>query len=266
MRVFALRVVGAAVELAIFARAQDQSAAAAGAAAGGDGVILLLAGAADVLQVLFVGFPARLNLGGLNGIADGVDLGPGEAFFLELAYDLPDLAPVNHTGLLHLDLDIGLAGECHDGHNGQRLEILQYPPQRPDMASVLQNGIVELVFVAVDVLRPVFGMLAAVNPTVVVLGLDDKDAVNGHHKVVNLGTTLRRWNGNVVEHPVLVLRQVVQLPGHHLLSHLSLRRNQPPEQEEEPDDCNDSEYEGDRFHIGLVSGWNRDYPKCYPAR
>lgn len=63
-----------------------------GAAAGGNGFIILLTSTADVLQVLFVGFPARLNLGGLDGIANGVGLGPGEAIFLELSNNLPDLA------------------------------------------------------------------------------------------------------------------------------------------------------------------------------
>ena len=45
------------------------------------------------------------------------------------------------------------------------------------MAGILQDGVVELVLVAVDVLRPVFGVLTTINPAVAVLGLDDEDAI-----------------------------------------------------------------------------------------
>ena len=59
----------------------------------------------------------------------------------------------------------------------QRLIILQDTSQRSDVAGILQDGVVELVLVAVDVLRPVFGVLTTINPAVAVLGLDDEDAI-----------------------------------------------------------------------------------------
>lgn len=99
------------------------------------------------------------------------------------------------------------------------------------MTSFLLDWIIELIFVAVDVLCPVFGRLAAVNPAVVVLGFEDLDAIYGHHKVVNLRAPPGHWNSNVVQYTVLVFRQTIQLPSNHLLSHLPLRGNQPPEQE-----------------------------------
>ena len=77
------------------------------------------------------------------------------------------------------------------------------------MAGILQDRIIESVFVAVDVLRPVFGVLTAVNPAVVVLGLDDEDAINRHDQVIYLRTAFGCWYRHIVQHPVLVLRQVI---------------------------------------------------------
>lgn len=127
--------------------------------------------------MLLVGFLARLQLRRLDGIAYLIDLGPGEAFFLELIDNLAYLAPIDHAGLFYLDLYIGLAREGDNGQYRQQLIILQDTSQRSDVPGILQDGVVELVFVAVDVLRPVFGVFTAINPAVVVLGLDNEDAI-----------------------------------------------------------------------------------------
>lgn len=127
--------------------------------------------------MLLIGLFAWLQLRRLDGIAYLIDMGPGEAFFLELIDNPAYLAPVDHAGLFDLDFYIGLARECDDGQYWQRLVVLQDTSQRSDVASILQDRVVELVLVAVDVLRPVFGVLTTINPAVVVLGLDDEYAI-----------------------------------------------------------------------------------------
>lgn len=54
------------------------------------------------------------------------------------------------------------------------------------MSLVLMNRIAELVFVAIDVLCPVFAVFASVNPTLIELGLDDEDTVDGYYDMVYL--------------------------------------------------------------------------------
>lgn len=56
------------------------------------------------------------------------------------------------------------------------------------MSLVLMNRIAELVFVAVDVLCPVFVVLASVNPSLIEFGLDDEDSVDGYYDMVYLRT------------------------------------------------------------------------------
>ena len=74
---------------------------------------------------------------------------------LTLIDNLAYLAPIDHAGLFYLDLYIGLAGEGDEGQYWQRIIILQATSQRSGVAGILQDRVVELVFVAVDVLRPV---------------------------------------------------------------------------------------------------------------
>ena len=45
------------------------------------------------------------------------------------------------------------------------------------MALVLFDGIIQLVFVAIDVLSPIFTVSTTVYPTLVVLGFNDEDAI-----------------------------------------------------------------------------------------
>lgn len=96
---------------------------------------------------------------------------------LTLIDNLAYLAPIDHAGLFYLDLYIGLAGEGDEGQYWQRIIILQATSQRSGVAGILQDRVVELVFVAVDALRPVLCVLTAVNPDVVVIGHDDENAI-----------------------------------------------------------------------------------------
>lgn len=116
MGVFAIRIIGAAVELSIFSGTEYQSAAAAWASARFNGIVFLLFGATDVFKMLFVGLLTRLQLSRLDSIAYLIDLGPGASLLLELIDNLAYLAPVHHARFLNLHLYIGLTGE---GNNRQ---------------------------------------------------------------------------------------------------------------------------------------------------
>lgn len=54
------------------------------------------------------------------------------------------------------------------------------------MSLILVDGVTEPVFVAVDVLCPVFAVLASVNPSLIEFGLDDEDAIDGYYDMVYL--------------------------------------------------------------------------------
>lgn len=54
------------------------------------------------------------------------------------------------------------------------------------MPGVLQNRVVEIVLVPIDIFRPVLTVFTSVNPTTIILGLNDKDAEGRHYDVVNL--------------------------------------------------------------------------------
>lgn len=54
------------------------------------------------------------------------------------------------------------------------------------MSLILVDGVTELVFVAVDVLCPVFAVLVSVNPSLIEFGLDDEDAIDGYYDMVYL--------------------------------------------------------------------------------
>lgn len=56
------------------------------------------------------------------------------------------------------------------------------------MSLILVDGVTEPVFVAVDVLCPVFAVLASVNPALIEFGFDDEDTVDGYYDMVYLRT------------------------------------------------------------------------------
>lgn len=60
------------------------------------------------------------------------------------------------------------------------------------MTGILKNGIAERVFVAVDVLGPVFAVLATIYPSFVEFSLDDEYAVLRDYQMVYLSGASRR--------------------------------------------------------------------------
>ena len=111
----------------------------------------------------------------------------GEDSVLELIDYSRNLVPVD-DGRMGIYSEAGLSGKCNYRDVGYVSIFLQEEFQGPDVALVLMDGVSEPIFVAVDVLRPVFAILASVNPALIEFGLDDKDAIDGNYNVVNLGT------------------------------------------------------------------------------
>lgn len=60
--------------------------------------------------------------------------------------------------------------------------------------------------------------------------------------MINLRTPFWRWYSHIIQNPVLILRQAVELPSHDLLTYLAFRWNKPSEQEEEAKDDQNSKY------------------------
>lgn len=87
-----------------------------------------------------------------------------------------------------------------------------------DVSLILKDGVIELVFVSPDVLRPMFTVFTSVNPALHVFGFDDKDAILGNHHVINLRRVPVVFNEQVVENGVLCLRQRPQPTGNRRLT------------------------------------------------
>ena len=135
-----------------------------------------LADLAYVAYVLAVGFAAGLEPVALDAVPDCENLFPGQPLAVIAADDVGYLSPVDYVALLCRDFQVCFFGECNDGDVGQGLEVFQHSAQCAYMPGILECGVVELVLVAVDVLGPVFGALAAVDPSGVVLGLEDEQS------------------------------------------------------------------------------------------
>ncbi len=56
------------------------------------------------------------------------------------------------------------------------------------MALVLLDRIIQLIFLAIDVLGPIFAVGPTIYPARIILGLNNKDAIFRHHHMVNLGS------------------------------------------------------------------------------
>ena len=81
-----------------------------------------------------------------------------------------------------------------------------------DMGVVLEEWVEQLVFVAVDVLCPFLCVFGAIDPALVVFGLDDEDAIWGHYNVVYLRGSRAGCVGNhdVIKDGVFGLWESVQ--------------------------------------------------------
>ena len=108
------------------------------------------------------------------------------------------------------------------------------------MALILMDGVSEPVFVSVDVLRPVFAVLASVNPALIEFGLDDEDAIDGNYNVVNLGAVPVAGEKKVVDDLVIGFGKPRQNGGNPFLSDFAFGRDEP---EEQYDDYNCDYYE-----------------------
>ncbi len=72
---------------------------------------------------------------------------------------------------------------------------------RPQVFEVLMERVLELGLSPVDHLRPSALIGASKDPALHVLGFDDEHAVGRHDKMVDLGSSAARGQGQVVEHP-----------------------------------------------------------------
>ena len=124
-------------------------------------------------------------------------------------------------GLLNIHLDVGGTGERYNGYNIQWLKIGQHSPQSSDMTFILEYWIVELVFLSINVLRPILTMLAAINPTVVILCLNHKDSVYGHNYVVYLRGAVWSRENDIIYDYVFVSWQPIKFIGDLSLANLS---------------------------------------------
>jgi len=75
------------------------------------------------------------------------------------------------------------------------------------MLVVLAQRILKATFFPVDNLRPMPGFGIAENPSAVILGFDNKDAIPGHDNMIYLRRTKRRIQSNVVKHCIFTGRQ-----------------------------------------------------------
>lgn len=78
---------------------------------------------------------------------------------------------------------------------------------RFDVSEVLVYRVAQLIFSTIYVLCPAFAVLAAVDPSFVVLGFNDKDAIDRYDYMVNLCRISVMLNKQVVDDFILVLRK-----------------------------------------------------------
>ena len=105
------------------------------------------------------------------------------------------------------------------------------------MSLILVDGVAELVFVAVDVLRPVFAVLASVYPSLIEFGLDDEDAIDGYYDVVYLCAVAVVCEQKVIYDFVTVAWQFFQDGGHSLFPDFAFSG-----QEAEKYNCQEADY------------------------
>lgn len=186
---------------------------------------------ADVADVLAVGCAAWLEPVALDAVPDCEDLFPGQPLAVITADDVGYLSPVDYVALLRVDFEVCFFGECYYGDVGQGLKVFQYSAQCAYMPGILECGVVEFVLVAVDVLGPVFSALAAVDPSGVVLGLEDEDSEDLDYQVVDLVAAAGRGDCDVVQNDVFIPGQPAQHPGYYFLADLAFHPvHQQPEE------------------------------------
>lgn len=117
--------------------------------------------------------------------------------------------------------------EYHDRNHREIGETAEYPAEETNMSLVLANGIVELIFFAVDVLRPVFRILIAEYPPFVAFRFNNEKAEGRNHNVVYLrGASARSAKEQHIVHDVIFVRQSQQFIVHPFFRKFPLVRSQ----------------------------------------
>lgn len=97
--------------------------------------------------------------------------------------------------------------ECvvsHKGDDGVDVTFLDTEQFREifDVAVILVKGVHEFGFFLVDDLSSLSLGFASVDPSLHVFGFDNKDAIHGHDNMIDLGCSVMRGNGHILENMV----------------------------------------------------------------
>lgn len=111
------------------------------------------------------------------------------------------------------------------------------------MALVLLDRVIHLVFLAIDVLGPIFAVDPTIYPARIILGFNEKDTIFGHHHMVDLrGMAIGMANQQIINDKVFVSRQPRQNPGNTFLTHFTFGWKKPNQgdQNDNKDDDEDN--------------------------
>ena len=88
---------------------------------------------------------------------------------------------------------------------GNKTRILKQLGDGLDMSFILPKRIPQFIFVTIDVLCPIFAVLTTVNPTLIILGLNDEEPIYRNNHMIDLSTVSSILNHEVIDNLVLVL-------------------------------------------------------------
>ena len=74
-----------------------------------------------------------------------------------------------------------------------------------NVSLILPEWISKLVFMTIDILRPILAVLSAINPSLVVFCLYYEDPIDRNNHMVNLGAMTSRLKQQVINNPILFL-------------------------------------------------------------
>ena len=112
-------------------------------------------------------------------------------------------AACSHGGR-HRRLEVAVADKADDGMEALPGNI-QALGERLAVAEVLSQRIGEAGFVAVDLLGPGCVVFAAENPAFHVFRFHHEDAMDGNEQMIDLGGSLRRREGDIVQGMILAV-------------------------------------------------------------
>ena len=108
------------------------------------------------------------------------------------------------------------------------------------MTRILPNRIVELILIAINILCPILAILPAIDISLVILGLNNEYPVLRNNNMVDLRTTIRRRKDDVIDDPVIILRQTPQDSGNILLTNLPFELIDPAEEKRKNNSYNNA--------------------------